>query len=105
VSVQNRYNLTDRSSQDVLDYCRRRGIAFIPWLPVARSVTAGPDDPAAVVARRVGATRGQVALAWLLHQAPVVLPIPGTSSRAHLEENVAAAALPLSTADLDLLNR
>lgn len=100
VSVQNRYNLTDRASEDVLEYCQRRGIAFIPWLPVARTVATDVADTIATVADRLGATRTQVALAWLLHRSPVVLPIPGTSSRAHLEENVAAVDLSLSADDL-----
>jgi len=99
VSVQNRYNLTDRASEDVLQYCERRGIAFIPWLPVAPTTTADVADPISAVADRRGATRAQVALAWLLRRSPVMLPIPGTSSRAHLEENVAAASLSLSADD------
>lgn len=100
VSVQNRYNLTDRASEDVLEYCERRGIAFIPWLPVAPTVTAARSgDPISAVASRLGVTRIQVALAWLLHRSPVMLPIPGTSSRAHLEENVAAASISLTADD------
>jgi pyridoxine 4-dehydrogenase len=95
-SVQNRYNLTDRASEDVLDHCERRGITFIPWFPIAPTVRAGADDPVAAVAARLGATRAQVALAWLLHRSPVMLPIPGTASRTHLEENVAAAGLSLT---------
>jgi pyridoxine 4-dehydrogenase len=98
-SVQNRYNLTDRDSEDVLEYCERHGIAFIPWRPVARSTAAGGTDPLAAVAARLRATRPQVALAWLLRRSPVMLPIPGTSSRAHLEANVAAADLALSADD------
>jgi len=94
-SVQNRYNLDDRASDDVLDYCTRHGIAFLPWLPVARSVIANGADVAGSVAARLGATRAQVALAWLLRRSPVVLPIPGTSSLAHLEENLAAARVTL----------
>jgi pyridoxine 4-dehydrogenase len=97
-SVQNRYNLTDRRSGDVLRYCEEHGIAFIPWLPVA-PLTAGAAGPLGAVAGRLGATPAQVALAWLLRHSPATLPIPGTSSRAHLEENVAAAALRLSDAD------
>jgi pyridoxine 4-dehydrogenase len=99
-AVQNRYNLAHRGSEDVLAHCERRGIAFVPWLPVAPVTAAGPGDPVSAVAARLGATRAQVALAWLLHRSPVVVPIPGTSSRAHLEENVAAADLRLTTADL-----
>ncbi|HEY3952868.1 MAG TPA: aldo/keto reductase [Streptosporangiaceae bacterium] len=97
-SVQNRYNLTDRRSGDVLRYCEEHGIAFIPWLPVA-PLTAGAAGPLSAVAGRLGATPAQVALAWLLRHSPAMLPIPGTSSRAHLEENVAAAALRLSDGD------
>jgi pyridoxine 4-dehydrogenase len=99
VSVQNRYNLTDRSSEDILQHCQRRGIAFIPWLPVAPTTRADVADATAAVADRLGATRTQVALAWLLRRSPVMLPIPGTSSCAHLEENVAAASLSLSDHD------
>jgi pyridoxine 4-dehydrogenase len=99
VSVQNRYNPTDRASEDVLRHCEQRGIAFIAWLPVAPAASAGPGSPVTAVARRLAATPAQVALAWLLRRSPVMLPIPGTSSRAHLEENVAAASLPLGPDD------
>jgi pyridoxine 4-dehydrogenase len=99
VSVQNRYNLTDRTSEDVLQYCQRRGIAFIPWLPVAPTTTARAAGPITAIADRLCATPTQVALAWLLRRSAVMLPIPGTSSRAHLEENIAAAALSLSPGD------
>jgi len=102
VSVQNRYSVTDRASEDVLDYCEQRGIAFVPWLPVARATKSGTVT---AVADRLGATPTQVALAWLLHRSDVVLPIPGTSSRAHLEENVAAADLRLGPEDLADLAR
>ena len=95
-SVQNRYNLTDRASEDVLQYCERHGITFIPWLPIAPALRAGDPDPVTEIADRLGATRAQVALAWLLHRSPVILPIPGTASRTHLEENIAAAGLSLS---------
>jgi pyridoxine 4-dehydrogenase len=105
VSVQNRYNLTDRASGDVLRYCELHGIAFIPWLPVAPITTASTTGPLATVARRLGATPTQVALAWLLHHSPTMVPIPGTTSRAHLEENVAAAALSLSADDYAQLTR
>jgi pyridoxine 4-dehydrogenase len=103
-SVQNRYNLTDRGSDPVLEYCERRGIAFVPWLPVALTARAAGADPVAAVADRLGATRAQVALAWLLHRSPVVVPIPGTSSQAHLEENVAAAGISLSADDVARLS-
>src|SRR5580698_10611283 len=95
-SVQNRYNLTDRRSGDVLRYCEQHGIAFIPWLPVAPITTATATGPLATVARRLSATPTQVALAWLLRHSPNMVPIPGTTSRAHLEENIAAATLSLS---------
>jgi pyridoxine 4-dehydrogenase len=105
VSVQNRYNLTDRASGDVLRYCELHGIAFIPWLPVAPITTASTTGPLATVARQLGATPTQVALAWLLHHSPTMVPIPGTTSRAHLEENVAAAALSLSADDCAQLTK
>ena len=103
-SVQNRYNLTDRAGEDVLDHCQRRGIAFIPWLPVAPVTRGRAAGRIAEVAGRLHATPAQVALAWLLRRSPVMLPIPGTSSRAHLEENVAAASLELSADDFDRLD-
>jgi pyridoxine 4-dehydrogenase len=96
VTVQNRYNLTDRHSQDVLDYCAIEGIGFIPWAPIASGGLAEPGGPVDDVVQATGDTPGQVALAWLLAVSPVVLPIPGTSKVAHLEENVAAAALKLT---------
>ena len=95
VSVQNRYNLTDRDSEDVLDFCEREGIGFIPWFPLATGDLARPGGPLDGIATRYGASPGQVALAWLLWRSPVMLPIPGTSSVEHLEENVAAASLEL----------
>jgi pyridoxine 4-dehydrogenase len=105
VSVQNRYSATDRDSQDVLDACTARGIAFIPWFPLAAGSLAAAGGALARVARAHDATPGQVALAWLLAGSPVMLPIPGTSSLAHLQENVAAASLALSAAEVDELNR
>lgn len=95
VSVQNRYNLTDRKSEDVLDYCTRENIGFIPWFPLATGDLAKPGDVLAHIARQLGARPSQVALAWLLQKSPVMLPIPGTSKVEHLEENTAAAALQL----------
>jgi pyridoxine 4-dehydrogenase len=105
VSVQNRYNLADRGWDDVLRYCERRGIAFLPWQPVAPTVRAraGGDGVASRVAARLRATRAQVALAWLLHRSSVLLPIPGTSSQEHLAENVAAADLRLDPDDVAAL--
>jgi pyridoxine 4-dehydrogenase len=99
-SVQNRYNLTDRRSEAVLEHCERHGIAFLPWLPVAPLTAAGSGAAVTRVAARHGVTTTQVALAWLLHRSPALLPIPGTSRLAHLEENVAAAAVRLDAADL-----
>jgi pyridoxine 4-dehydrogenase len=102
-SVQNRYSLSDRGAEPVLEACQRLGVAFLPWYPLAAGELSRPGGPLDTVARRHRATTSQVALAWLLHRAPVVLPIPGTSSVAHLEENVAAAALSLSEDDVRTL--
>lgn len=102
-SVQNRYNLADRASEPVLEYCEQHAIAFIPWLPIAPTV-GSTSSTIEAIADKLRATPAQIALAWALHRSAVVLPIPGTSSRAHLEENVAAAYLGLdstSLADLD----
>jgi aryl-alcohol dehydrogenase-like predicted oxidoreductase len=100
VSVQNLYNLKDRSSQDVLDQCSADGTAFIPWFPVAAGPLADPGGPLASVAARTGHTPSQLSLAWLLARSPVMLPIPGTSSMAHLAENCAAADIELDQATL-----
>jgi aryl-alcohol dehydrogenase-like predicted oxidoreductase len=96
VSVQNRYNLAARHSEDVLEACERDGLAFLPWYPLAVGDLAQPGGRLDDVARRHEATPAQVALAWLLRRSPVVLPIPGTASLGHLEENVAAADIELS---------
>ncbi len=96
VSVQNRYNLTDRSSEAMVQACEREGIAFIPWFPLATGRLARPGGPLDEIAARHDAAPSQVALAWLLGHSPAMLPIPGTSSVDHLEENVAAAALELA---------
>jgi len=104
-TVQNRYNLADRDSEAVLDHCEKKGIGFIPWFPLAAGELAGPSSALAATARAHGATPGQVALAWLLKRSPVMLPIPGTSKVAHLEENVAAATLSLSDAEFAALNK
>jgi pyridoxine 4-dehydrogenase len=101
VSVQNRYNVGDRASEDVLDACEELGLAFLPWFPFAAGDLAGRRSPLAKAAERLDATPGQVALAWLLARSPVMLPIPGTSKVSHLEENVAAAALRLDPAELE----
>jgi aryl-alcohol dehydrogenase-like predicted oxidoreductase len=104
-SVQNRYNLAERAAEDVLDHCGREGIAFIPWYPLLTGRLARPGGPVTEAAGRLGATPAQVALAWLLARSPVMLPIPGTSSVEHLEENVAAAALRLSDAEVARIGR
>ena len=94
-SVQNRYNLTDTKSADVLDHATEHGIAFLPWAPISAGELAAPGGPVATAAERLGATPSQVALAWLLKRSPVMVPIPGTGSVDHLEENMAAAELEL----------
>jgi pyridoxine 4-dehydrogenase len=104
VSVQNLYNLTNRKSQDVLDYATAENIAFIPWFPIATGDLAAPDSPVADIAGELGATPSQVALAWLLQKSPVVLPIPGTKSVEHLTENLGAAGLTLSADDMARLD-
>ena len=103
VTVQNRYNLADRGSEDVLDACTEDGIGFIPWFPLATGDLAEEGGPLARAAERHGAAPSQLALAWLLQRSPVMLPIPGTSSVDHLEENVAAAKLRLEPGELDEL--
>jgi aryl-alcohol dehydrogenase-like predicted oxidoreductase len=103
VTVQNRYNLTDRSSEDVLDACEEAGIGFIPWFPLATGSLAEPSGPLEEVAHAHDATPGQVALAWLLARSQVMLPIPGTSSAEHLEENVEAQRLTLSDEERDAI--
>ena len=103
-SVQNLYNLTNRQSQDVLEYAEAQGIAFIPWFPIATGDLAAPDSPVADIARELDATPSQVALAWLLQKSPVVLPIPGTKSVEHLTENMGAASLTLSPEDVLVLD-
>ena len=105
VSVQNRYNLTDRTSADLLAHCEKQGIAFLPWAPVAAGDLARPGGPVDEIASRYAATPGQVALAWLLAVSPVMLPIPGTSKVSHLEENLAAASLRLDPAEVDELRQ
>src|SRR3954464_3334095 len=95
-TVQNLFNLSTRQSEDVLDYCEQQGIGFIPWFPLAAGELAKPGGPVAEIAEAHGATTGQVALAWLLQRSEVMLPIPGTGSVEHLEENVGGADLQLS---------
>jgi pyridoxine 4-dehydrogenase len=101
VSVQNRYNLTDRHSEDVLEECERAGIAFIPWFPLATGSLTEPGGVLDNIARAHDATPAQIALAWLLARSPVMLPIPGTSSIEHLEENVAATRIELSPSEVE----
>lgn len=96
VSVQNQYNLGDRQHEDVVDYCTQHQLGFIPWFPVAAGKLAREGGPLDAAAKRHNATVAQLSLAWLLHRSPVMLPIPGTSSVKHLEENIAAASLKLS---------
>ena len=96
VTVQNRYNLTDRESEGVLDHCTQNKIGFIPWFPIASGKLAQPGGPVDHVAKATGASAAQVALAWLLARSPVILPIPGTSTVKHLEENCRAAEVKLS---------
>jgi pyridoxine 4-dehydrogenase len=95
-TVQNRYNLADRHSEDLLDYAAANSIGFIPWFPLATGDLAKPGSPLAALAEKRGVSASQLALAWLLHRSPVMLPIPGTSTVAHLEDNVAAAGIQLS---------
>ncbi|HSS04668.1 MAG TPA: aldo/keto reductase [Solirubrobacterales bacterium] len=104
VSVQNRFNLGDRSSEDVLDRCEELGICFLPWFPLAAGDLAEPGGAAAEIAKAHGASTGQVALAWLLRRSPLIAPIPGTSSVGHLEENVAATGIELSDQELEQLS-
>jgi aryl-alcohol dehydrogenase-like predicted oxidoreductase len=105
VSVQNRYNLADRSADSIVDYCEKENLGFIPWFPVAAGDLARPGGPLDQAAARHGASVAQVAIAWLLHRSRVILPIPGTSSVSHLEENVAAASLKLSDAEWQAIER
>jgi pyridoxine 4-dehydrogenase len=105
VSVQNRFNYADFGHVDVLAECERLGVAFLPWYPLAVGQLAAKRSALADVAEELGATPGQVAIAWLLHLSPVVIPIPGTSQLAHLEENVAAAELELSEQHMRKLGR
>ena len=104
-TVQNRYNLVDRGSEDVLDYCEANGIGFIPWFPLAAGDLAKPGSILDGIAKAHDATPGQIALAWVLKRSPVMLPIPGTSKVAHLEENVAAVDFTLSDQEFAALDR
>jgi len=104
-TVQNLYNVTNRKSEDVVEYCEREGIGFIPWFPVAAGQLARAGGVLDTLARDAGATVAQLSLAWLLARSPVMLPIPGTSKVAHLEENCAAASIELSGATYEAMNR
>ncbi len=104
-TVQNRYNLVDRQSEAVLDYCAANGIGFIPWYPLAAGDLAKPGSILDTIAKKHGAAPSQIALAWVLKRSPVMLPIPGTSKVEHLEENVAAADIVLSDEDFAALDR
>jgi aryl-alcohol dehydrogenase-like predicted oxidoreductase len=104
VSVQNHYNVSDRASEDVLRFCEAAGIAFLPYLPLARGDLAEPGSALAEIAGRHGATAAQVALAWLLQHSPVSLPIPGTSQVGHFDENREAVELELEDDELEALD-
>ena len=103
VTVQNKYNLEERTAEPLLDHAAKHGIGFIPWYPLATGGLAKEGSALAQMAKRLHATPSQLALAWLLHRSPVMLPIPGTSKVKHLEENMAAAAITLSDADAEAL--
>jgi pyridoxine 4-dehydrogenase len=105
VSVQNLYNVGDRQHEDVLEYCEKHGLAFIPWFPVAAGKLAQPGGKLDAIAKRHDATVAQLSIAWLLHRSPVMLPIPGTSSLAHLEENLKANEILLSEAELNEIEK
>lgn len=103
VTVQNKYNLEERTAEPLLDHATKHGIGFIPWFPLATGALAKEGSVLKQLAKRLDATPSQLALAWLLHRSPVMLPIPGTSKVKHLEENMAAAAITLSDADAEAL--
>jgi pyridoxine 4-dehydrogenase len=105
VTVQNHYSLTDREYDPVLQYCERESLGFIPWYPLGAGALTEPGGPVGRIARRLGVTTGQLALAWLLHRSPVMLPIPGTSRVDHLEENVAASRITLDADTMKELTR
>ncbi len=105
VSVQNMYNLTTRGAEPLLDACEAQGVAFIPWFPLAAGPLAAADGPLQRIAAEHGSTASQLALAWLLKRSPVMLPIPGTSKVAHLEENVAAGQIELSDDEFETLSK
>lgn len=104
-TVQNRYNLTDRGSEAVLEYCEKHGIGFIPWYPLGAGALTRPGSILSQIAEKHGATPSQIALAWALKRSPVMLPIPGTSKVAHLEENVGAASISLTDEEFAALDQ
>jgi aryl-alcohol dehydrogenase-like predicted oxidoreductase len=104
-TVQNRYNLGDRGSEDVLEYCEAHEIGFIPWFPLAAGELTRPGSLLDTTAKQHDASTGQIALAWLLQRSPVILPIPGTSQVAHLEQNMAAAGITLSDEEFTAIDR
>jgi len=104
-TVQNLYNLANRQSEDILDFCEANGIGFIPWYPLAAGELTGLLSVVGGIARAKGAAKSQIALAWLLKRSPVMLPIPGTGKVKHLEENTLAAAIELSDAEFDALDK
>lgn len=104
VSVQNKYNLVHRDDEDVLDYCEQHGIAFIPWYPLNTGDLTGKGTSLDKIAKKHEATPSQIALAWLLHKSPIMIPIPGTSKVKHLEENMKAANIKLDQEDMEALN-
>jgi pyridoxine 4-dehydrogenase len=104
-TVQNRYNFMDRASEAALDHCEKHGVGFIPWAPLDAGASARPGSALDAIAHKHKATSGQIALAWLLKRSPVMLPIPGTGKVAHLEENVAAAAIELTDEEFATLDR
>lgn len=103
-TVQNRYNLIDRASEELVDVCATDGIGFIPWFPIATGELARDGGPLAELAAETGASPAQLALAWLLHRSPAMLPIPGTSSVGHLEDNIGAAHVELTDAQIATLD-
>jgi aryl-alcohol dehydrogenase-like predicted oxidoreductase len=105
VSVQNRYNIGDREHDDVVDYCTKHNIAFIPWFPVAAGKLAQPGGKLDAAAKAHNATVSQLSLAWLLHRSPIMVPIPGTTSAKHLEENLAAAEVKLNDKEWEEIER
>ncbi|MFI5756739.1 aldo/keto reductase [Streptomyces sp. NPDC051569] len=105
VSVQNRFNLADRAAEEVLEYAQAHALGFIPWFPLATGALAGADSPLTKIAADHGSAPAQLALAWLLRRSPVILPIPGTSSVAHLEQNAVGASLELTDDEYETLSR